>query len=1127
METEFISYLEKELEEEFSDDKIISFYWQINSSRLDAQFKHSYDLKYLLRKIQSLTTLSCLILSKKQSDDAYFVLKICATLLKNMVQVKECEYDKDFLLIIAALCYDISGYQANAYCITKEMQKYILESIDSDIDVSEDNKIIEQIILILQKRIPLGYEKIIEDKSKKTLQYKLFENAIINWYQTILELKKTDYNFFFSAAYKAYLNVNNTYISKILLLLKTKISISNNRLISKNIYKNKPENSIWNKYIKLLANDVFSSNSIKRLDERHSKYEFWISQLNAIDKGIIEKDESFVVQMPTSAGKTFIAELFILNKLIQQPSKHVVYVSPYKALSTEKENDLGNSLEKLGFSVSELPGSYEIDFFQNLITTQTDLLITTPEKIDLLLRMNKEYFADVSAIVVDEGHLINSDGRGPLLEFLLIRLKILFPQIKYLFISAVIPKISATDLSEWLNKSEGNVITSKFIGDKDWEPTDKLIGRFDWNNSGGKITFDKIPIDKDTKKSPFVPNYLQGFLKEYVDQSTTKKPCITSALAYKLVAEGETLVFCGTKTDIKSIATRLTYLCETYPNSVLIENKETASYYYCEQYFGKDDYRTKAIKNGIGVHYGNLPEQIRLSVEEDYKNHKLHAMICTNTIGQGLNFPIKNVIFYTVSYKHDNLKLSKKDFWNIVGRAGRAEKETEGFIIFVVYHDFAKYPYKCPDDYRYEEYTDKIIDEPLESCLFPIIKEFIDNRIDIDDEISESIGKIIDTYLIDLLTEEAIENNFEELTKKIVENSYFNVQLKRNNLDTSLVSNVIKKRFNYYVENIKNEEKQLYSETGLSLQSTKEIIAYVRSQYETSVNLVGDLGTYISSFLEMIQLRKINELNHHDLVNLSLDYTLCGDLIINWINGKSRIELLEDWKKIDSKTDNYYIFENIGLSYLFPWIISSYLLIIKHIYELEDDDISDEIKLSSTFIKYGLNSLSACTAKTYGIRTRELAVLLSDSYGDNDSSNFINWLVNLSDYEIDNFPISIWEKRNIRNVISKFYTSDLKDQPTTFTFRIKGTYFNEEFKKASLNVYLSSKLSLQREINNENDPYAIQITNEGDCIGYVPQSYSKFISTEIDINHTEYDVTVINILRKNDFNEITISLIKK
>lgn len=63
--------------------------------------------------------------------------------------------------------------------------------------------------------------------------------------------------------------------------------------------------------------------------------------------------------------------------------------------------------------------------------------------------------------------------------------------------------------------------------------------------------------------------------------------------------------------------------------------------------------------------------------------------------------------------------------------------------------------------------------------------------------------------------------------------------------------------------------------------------------------------------------------------------------------------------------------------------------------------------------------------------------------------------------------------------------------------------------------------------NNNKDPYAIQIVNKKEIIGYNPQSYSKFISTEIDKSHTKYEIKVINILTKKDLNEVIINITKK
>lgn len=1124
---EFIDYLKTELDKEIDDEKLLSYYWQINASRLRVSVNYTYDLNYLLDKIQSITTISCLILQEERFDNALIALNICAKLLFNIVHVPECIYDKDYLLIIAALCFDIAGYQANAYCIVKDIENYYLETSE-EIDLTEDNKIIEQVIYILQKRLPLAFAKIKNDSSEKSIRYSYFEKAVLTWYEKILDLKNNEYLIFFNLSYKNYLQSNNIYISKILLLLKTKILLSEERLISNKIYEKTSKNPIWDKYIKLLSKDVFSNTQKKDKKDRHSIYEFWISQINALNKGIINQDESFVIQMPTSAGKTFIAEIFLLQKLITNPNKHVVYIAPYKALSNEKEIDLRRNIEKLGFSVSELPGSYEIDYFQDLISVETDVLIATPEKIDLLLRINKQYFDNVSAIIIDEGHLVgNGDQRGTLLEFLIIRLKILYPNIKYLFISAVIPELDATDLSDWLCNKNDNVITSAYLGNKDWEPTNKLIGRFDWNSSGGNITFDRINIGVQTKKNPFVPNYLQGQLADYVKQDGIKKVSITSALTFRIVEEGETLVFCGTTNEIEWIATRITSLCEVIGNRVLIENTNSASFYYANQYFGPEDYRTKALKYGIGIHYSKLPEQVRKSVEQDYKNHILHAIICTNTIGQGLNFPIKNLIIHSVSYKHDNQYLSKKDFWNLVGRAGRAEKEIEGVILFVIYYNKQKHTSYCPDEQSYKKYMYQKDSDTFKSYIYTLISDYLEERINSYELFLENIENNIDTYLLDLLTEEAVENNFEKITNSIINNSFFNVQLNRNGIDKKNIQNAIQQAFVNCVQKVPFEQKQIFSETGLSIHSTEKILTFVMNKKKESVDLFGSIGIFYSNFLECLAVSNLKELDNHDLNKLCIDFSKCNDLFIDWINGETRLKLLQDWSFVNNDLENFYIFESVGFSYLIPWILSAYLLIVKNIYEIEDSDIEEQIRLAPTYLKYGLNNMNACFAKIHGIHTRELSIFLADKYNNSDYSKFLFWLANLSDAEIESYSISEWDKQNIRSVSEKICLRNYKEQPKSFLCKIKGTFFNESYKRESLKLNNFSKLYLQRDEENQFDPYAIFVMHDGNPIGYIPKEDSKFISTEMDINNTEYEVKISFIVSRGDYNEIQVILSEK
>lgn len=97
--------------------------------------------------------------------------------------------------------------------------------------------------------------------------------------------------------------------------------------------------------------------------------------------------------------------------------------------------------------------------------------------------------------------------------------------------------------------------------------------------------------------------------------------------------------------------------------------------------FGKEV--KKFIKHGIGIHHAGLLPKYRLLVEKLAQNGLLKIIMGTDTLGVGVNVPIKTVLF-TKLYKFDGLKtsiLSSRDFKQIAGRAGRKGFDDEGFVL--------------------------------------------------------------------------------------------------------------------------------------------------------------------------------------------------------------------------------------------------------------------------------------------------------------------------------------------------------------------------------------------------------------------------------------------------------------
>jgi superfamily II DNA/RNA helicase len=1062
---------------ELNNNKNQLFAWKLNT-----RFKRTFDENYLWNQSLFLCTNSCLLLQENEDEKvAQQGLFVSAEIFQYLSESKELlePLDEDYLIILAAICYDIAGYQANAFCLANRITEYELSTDDQRIDLSIDNCIIDQIRLILTKGIPNAEMKLRKYNNIQDEGFSFFYSAMKEWYSFILKQDTTQYLPNMEKAYHHYLNTGNTYISHLLLLLKIRISLFNKRSIYNGLYKNL-NNSLnyqWKKYIKLLAYDYYDNNNIKSVTERKSFFEFWTSQLRALEQGLLTKDENFVVQMPTSSGKTFIAELLILKYLNLQPDKKCIYIAPFRALTNEKENELGKYFSKLGYIVSSLSGSYEIDAFQDVVLSEANLLIATPEKIDCLLRFAPDYFNNVSLIVVDEGHIISDfSQRATLLEFLLIRLRIKIHVLRTLFISAVMPPENANEYSLWLSGNETNVLRSLKYNDSDifdeWEPTKKLISYF----KNGNIYFKDIQF-KDEERNVKMGAILNSYLMpEFEIRDRTSKIKIAAKLAYKLSGEGATLVFCAQQRYTEGVAKALLEVLGqiNYPER-FNENKNKESSYYANLWYDDNSIITIAINHGIGLHFGDMPEQVRIAVENDFKNGLLTILLSTNTIGQGLNFPIRNLIFYSLSIGYNNrtVEINYRDFWNIVGRSGRAGKETEGKIIFII-----NSPY---DDELFGKFTNKKNIENAESLFFKALMLRIDNIIETDDEFNNIIAELSETYLLDLITEECIGTDYEEVLEKIIQNALFKIQLDKRNINTKLIRDAFKKIFVSFEKESGIEELKEYKKTGLSFKTNKIISDFIESNISEINQILAedDYIAIIKCFFRLLADNNISELtnekldrifNHeHQIMNIV-------NIIIDWVNGKNLIDLISEWgKNVGLDTNNFHILLSQGLYYLYPWGMSSFLILLAYKFGYEYKDLPDKIKSIPSYLKYGLNNESACLARSLGIKSREIAMMLFEKSNKLTKKEFIRWLSNLMHSEINSFGVNKFDTENINEVSLRINHKNFSDIISEYSFDVKGTIFNSDWSKESKIVKVNEILTYKRDENNIHDPFAISI----------------------------------------------------
>lgn len=167
------------------------------------------------------------------------------------------------------------------------------------------------------------------------------------------------------------------------------------------------------------------------------------AQEKSVKKGLLE-GKNLLVCTPTASGKTLIAELAALKSIIEGKGK-ALYIVPLKALGYEKFKDFKRRYEKVAkvaLSIGDIDSAdpYLADY---------DLIVTTSEKLDSLIRHHAPWLSSVATVVVDEIHLLNDAERGPTLEILLTILKQLLKNAQIIGLSATIG--NAEELAEWLD----------------------------------------------------------------------------------------------------------------------------------------------------------------------------------------------------------------------------------------------------------------------------------------------------------------------------------------------------------------------------------------------------------------------------------------------------------------------------------------------------------------------------------------------------------------------------------------------------------------------------------------------------------------------------------------------------
>ncbi|MER6654565.1 DEAD/DEAH box helicase [Streptomyces sp. NPDC000971] len=397
------------------------------------------------------------------------------------------------------------------------------------------------------------------------------------------------------------------------------------------------------------------------------------AQIAAIHAGVT-RDIDRVVSLPTSSGKTLIAELRVAATLHRNPDSRVIYVAPYRLLARQVQRSFSRGLSSLGFTVQDLGSGFDPDIRESEISRDDlpNVAICTPERLDSLLRISgqptsagakaKELFDSCALLIFDELQLVGRPGRGPRFELILARIRQRYPNWKMLGLCAA--SQGTDELSAWLTAQNSISGARRPTGTLEivWKTNGDLIQRFPGHRP---VTVTRI--DRGSKPADDAASLILRLDAKYrpvLAVETTRSQA--ESLAKKV--HGQSL-------DVGSSWRE--QLPEHRREQVDIAVEEI------ENLLGPDHPLADLVRHGVAFHHAGLPTPILRQVERLSANRAIRIVCATTTVAEGADLPFRAVVIPHLNFSSTSGRLDRDLYLNIIGRAGRANVAVEGMVFIL------------------------------------------------------------------------------------------------------------------------------------------------------------------------------------------------------------------------------------------------------------------------------------------------------------------------------------------------------------------------------------------------------------------------------------------------------------
>ncbi|XP_026030452.1 helicase POLQ-like isoform X1 [Astatotilapia calliptera] len=384
-------------------------------------------------------------------------------------------------------------------------------------------------------------------------------------------------------------------------------------------------------------------------------------QQTCLNLDCVQQRKNLIYSLPTSGGKTLVAEILILRELLCR-RKDCLFILPYISLVQEKVRGLASFGLELDFMVEEYAGS-KGRFPPVKRRNKTSLYIATIEKAHSLVNslIESSRLDNLGLVVVDELHMLGDGSRGAIIEMTLAKVQYVSKTTQIIGMSATLGNIK--DLQMFL-RAENYTNNFRPVQLKEFVKLHDTIYEVD-------------PKEENCFRFSRLLNFKYSSTMQKID------PDHIIALVTEVIPAHSCLLFCPTKKNCENVAAMI---CKYLKEDFLRHREEEKGVLLRELRDSGNGSLCPVLKvtvpYGVAYHHSGLTSEERKLVEEAYSSGVLCLLTCTSTLAAGINLPARRVILRSPYIATDFLKRSQ--YKQMVGRAGRAGIDSVGESILIL-----------------------------------------------------------------------------------------------------------------------------------------------------------------------------------------------------------------------------------------------------------------------------------------------------------------------------------------------------------------------------------------------------------------------------------------------------------